>query len=117
MERMSKKHFKDFLTFRDYIVLLFSAKVVSLIGESVRIKASADTREKSCIKFSMFGAWFHKLQTWKNIRKQPDLFAICEKNSVTQFSKVFNISSDEKKIAEIQLFLETVTNLAVLKLS
>lgn len=66
----------------------------------------------------MFGTRFHKLQTWKNIRKQPDLSAICEKKkSVTQFSKAFNISSEENKIAEIQLFQETITNLAMLKLS
>lgn len=65
----------------------------------------------------MFGTRFHKLQTWKDIRKQPDLFAICEKNSVTQFSQVFNISSEGNKIAEIQLFQETITNLAILKRS
>lgn len=40
----------------------------------------------------------------EDIRKEPDLFSICEKNSVIQFSKLFNISSEEKKTGEIQLF-------------
>jgi len=33
----------------------------------------------------------------KNIRKKSHLFGICEKESVTQFSKVFNVSSEEEE--------------------
>lgn len=58
----------------------------------IRIKASVDTRKSNCIKFCIFRI---QLQTWKSIRKEPDLLGISENNSVTQFPKLFNGACEE----------------------